>query len=422
MSIFSRLLGADRGAVPVRMQPPVSYAAVSGTKNPEPWLYDIGHRSQSRVKTLPRVSAQIAQRHATVFSCGNNIAGDLSKIPIQLWQRSLQGNEVRVYDHAATYLMNVESSPAITAAQLRFALVYCFCIRGKGWGYAPRDGGGELELIEAIHPDGVSMFKSGRERFFDFQDGAEINRRVGTRSMVALRYMPEDGWTGRSPIEVAGESFALALAGQEAAARTASGATVNAFIKMEDTFETDEDYRRNGARIKKAITDGEGFPIIGAADSIESLDLSAASQELLSSRKFDREQIAGVYRMPPSKLQMLENGVKANGEQQAIDYLTDCLLHWSIPVEAQYNLGLLTEAERRKGLFFRHDFTALLQATTKEKYAAIATAVGGPFMTANTGQKLAGLPVTNGADDDVLNPASNMTRAEPGKEGKKNET
>ena len=185
-------------------------------------------------------------------------------------------------------------------------------------------------------------------------------------------------------------------------------------IKLEDVFENDEAYRRNGQRVRSAINDPEanGFPIIGASDSIESLDLSAADQELLASRKFDREQIAAVYRMPPSKLQMLEFGVKANGEQQALDYLTDCLLHWSVPVEAEYGLGLLTEAERRAGLFFRHDFGALLQATTKEKYEAWAKAVGGPIATANTAQRVLGLPLTKGADDDKLNPAPNMTRDE----------
>ncbi|KZX99903.1 MULTISPECIES: phage portal protein [unclassified Sulfitobacter] len=337
---------------PIAPVAPIAAAELSAPKVSNAGLFNIGFGAgQSRVRSLPRATGEIAQRHATVFSCGNNIAGDLSKVPLKLWQRKGDGEEARVRDHPAVYLMNVESSPAIAAAQLRFALVYSFCIRGKAWGYGPRDGGGELELIEAVHmanPDGVSMLRNGRDRVFEFEDGAGVRRRVGSRSMVALRYMPLDGWTGRSPIEVAGESFGLALAGQEAAARTASGKPISAFIKMADTFEDNDAYVRNGKRIKQAITDGDGFPIIGADDMIESLDLSAADQELLASRKFDREQIAAVYRMPPSKLQMLENGVKANGEQQAIDYLTDCLMHWSVPVEAQYNLSLLTEAERRR--------------------------------------------------------------------------
>lgn len=85
-------------------------------------------------------------------------------------------------------------------------------------------------------------------------------------------------------------------------------------------------------------------------------------------------------------------------------------MHWSSLIEAEYAMGLLTEAERRSGLFFRHDFGALLQATTKEKYDALTKAVGGPIMTANTAQRIANLPVTPGKDDDRLNPAANMTR------------
>lgn len=417
MTILSRM--GLRKSVPAtaRVEPVVMAAdapATSGTRNPNDAIFNIGFGTGSRVKSLPPATGRTAERHATVFACGNNIAGDLSKVPLKLYQRDSEGTETRVREHPAAYLMNVEASPGITARTLRFMLVYCYCIRGRGYGYAPRTGRGELELIEAIHPDTVSMFKSGRGRWFDFEDGAGVRRRVPSRSMVPLRYMPNDGWTGRSPIEVAGESFGLALAGQEAAARTASGTTMRAVIKMQDAFETDEEYRRNGRRIRNALTDPEnqGFPIIGADESIESLDLSAADQELLASRKFDREQIAAVYRMPPSKLQMLEYGVKANGEQQALDYRTDCLLHWSIPVEAEFGMGLLTEAERRAGLFFRHDFDALIQATTKEKYDAWTKAVGGPIATANTAQRKLNLPITDGPDDDKLNPASNMTREE----------
>ncbi|WP_435988542.1 phage portal protein [Sulfitobacter sp. SH24] len=418
--MFQGLLNRRKPERAARVEPVIAAApATSGTRDPSGGVFNLGFGSgQSRVRTLPRVSGLIAQRHATVFACANNIAGDHSKVPLKMYQRDGEGGETRVRDHPATYLMNVEASPGVSARVLRFALVYAFCIRGRGHGYSPRDGGGELELIEAINPDHVSMFKAGRSRVFGFEDGAGIQRRVPARSMVNLRYMPEDGWTGRSPIEVAGESFGLALAGQEAAARTASGTTMRAVIKMEDTYEDDEAYSRNAKRIRNALTDpdSEGFPIIGANDDIDFPDITAADQELLASRKFDREQIAAVYRMPPSKLQMLEYGVKANGEQQAIDYLTDCLMHWSSLIEAEYAMGLLTEAERRSGLFFRHDFGALLQATTKEKYDALTKAVGGPIMTANTAQRIANLPITAGADDNQLNPASNMTRDPSNKE------
>lgn len=414
MNVIAKLLGRPAAAPAVRVEPALSAAAVaeapSGVAAPAGWLQDLGWGGQSRVKSLPRVSPTTAQKHATVFSCCNVIAGDLSKVPLKLYQRSADGREQRVRDHPAAYLLNVESAPGIPAVVMRYALGYVFALRGNAFAYAPRDGGGELTLIDTLLPDEVSVLKNGRERFYDIEDGAGVLRRAPARSMLHLRYMALDGWTGRSPIEVAAESVGIALAGQEAAARNASGTFIKAYVKMADVYDDDEAYYRNQRRLRATLDDpeGKGIPILGGSDEIQSLDISAADQQLLESRRFDREQIASIYRVPPTKLQILEYGVKANSEQAATDYLTDCLLHWGGLIEQQYALSLLTERERRSGMFFRHDFDTLLRPTTKERYDALKAAVGGPFMTANEARQKEGLEPRS--EGNQLYPPSNMTR------------
>ncbi|KPU83707.1 phage portal protein [Marinosulfonomonas sp. PRT-SC04] len=411
------MMGRNEGTA--RIEPPVQATAdTSGTKSPQGWMVDIGAGGQSRVKNLPVASGRTAARHATVFACCNNIAGDHAKVPLKLYQRDENGVEVRVRDHPATYLLNVEASMGVSAIGLRFSLAYAFLLRGRSYGYAPRDAGGEITLIEAISPDLCTELAAGRSRYYEFEDGAGVRRRVPNRSMVHMRYMAEDGWTGRSPIEVASESIGLALARQEAAARMAAGGATRGVIKMADVFEDEEDWTRNAKRIRNAMADpeGKGWPIIGTEEDIIPLDMSASDQQLLEGQKFDREMIAAIYRMPPSKLQMLEHGVKANGQQQAIDYRSDCLLHWGKFIEAQYDLGILTEAERRAKMFFRHDYNTLLQATTKERYEAFGKAVGGPIMTPNEARKKEGLPDVAGGDK--LNPAPNMTRDDSGDDQK----
>ena len=416
MSVFDFLRPKQPVAdVAERIEPVVAEPVVAAAATPPVPFQQVhwpASSTGSRVKTLPPVSPVIAQKHATVYTCCNVISGDLAKVPLEIWQRDSEGKESRVREHDAVYLLNVESSPKVAAITMRFALNYAYTLRGTAYGYSPRDGGGALTLIEAIDVDGVSVLRAGRERFYAFTDGAEVQRRVPSRVMAHLRYNALDGWTGRSPIQVAAESIGLALAGQEAAARSASGRHVSAYISMEGVYDTGEDEARNARRLRAALDDPEanGLPIVGANDKITPLSLTAADQQLLESRKFDREQIIGLYRVPPSKAQMLENGVKANGQQQAIDYKSDCLLHWGGFIEGQMGLGLLTEAERRAGLFLRHDFDALMQATTKERYDALGKAVGGPFMTPNEGRRKDGLPDIPGGDD--LNPAPNMTRTE----------
>lgn len=426
MTILDRLLGrAPVTQSPARREPVLSAASTFDVSSPPTSLTNVGWgasgMSRSRVKSLPPVSALAAQRHATVFACCNNLAGDMSKVPLHLMQRDRQGKEVRVREHAAPYLLNVESAPGVAAKITRFALIYAFALRGNGFAFAPRDGAGNLQLVEAVRGQAPAVLKAGRDRFYDFEDGAGIQRRVSWRHMVHMRYLAEDGWTGRSPIEVAAESMGIALAGQEAAARTASGQVVRAVITLNaENYRDDEAEKRNAEAIAERLRNPlvDGFPVMGAGEKIEKLDLSASDQQLLESRKFDLTQICAIYRMPPSKVQSLEHGVKANVEQQAIDYLTDCLMHWATQVEDQLAMALLTPAERTAGLFFRHDFDALMRPTTKDRYDALQRAVGGPIMTPNEGRMSEGLP-SLGPSGDVLYPPSNMTRdanPEPKKE------
>lgn len=400
------------GQVAARVEPPVmdASAETSGTMNPEPWLQDIGWGGSRPNKRLPRVTPQRGEQNGTIFACCNNIGGDLSKVPLKLYQRKDDGQETRVRDHPAVYLLNRESAPGVPAKLTRFALVYAWALRGNSYAFGPRDGGGELEMIELVPQGGCAILRAGRERFYDFEDGAGVQRRVPSRSMVHMRYMALDGWTGRSPLQIASETVGLAIAAQDAAARSVSGAVVKAVLKLGENYEDDEARMRNARRVKDQITrpDSDGMPVLGPDDDIKSLDLTAADQELLATLKYDREMLAALYRMPPSKLQMLEYGVKANGEQQAIDYLTDCLLHWSGQAEAQLEMTVLTRAERERGMFLRHDFGALLQPTIKDQIEALTKAVGGPIYLLNEGRKIVGLPPV--ADGDKMNPAPNMTR------------
>lgn len=86
MSLLSRFRKRDAVSAD-RIEPPVQAAETSGTMNPEGWLVDGWGGAQSRVKTLPRVTPENAQRHATVFACGNIIAGDLAKLPLNVMQK-----------------------------------------------------------------------------------------------------------------------------------------------------------------------------------------------------------------------------------------------------------------------------------------------------------------------------------------------
>jgi HK97 family phage portal protein len=365
------------------------------------------------VRSLPVVSDKTAEQHAVIHACCAIIAGDTSKVPLRVREKNRRGNMVTVHEHELEALLNSESAPGVPANIARFAYAYGLALRGTAAAYAPRDARGNVALIDVLQEGQFSVLRTGRARVYQFTDGDEIQRTAGHLQMVHWRYCSADGWDHRSPVRVACESVALALAGQRAAARHASGHQLRGYVKLADDFEDAAARRLSHQRIKAALDDPDagGVPILGLQDEIHSLDLSAADAQLLENRAFDREGLAAIFRVPLSKLQV-GGATRAAGQQGAIDYVTDGLLHWKAQIEGPLNLGLLTAGERARRLSLSHDFDALMEATTRERIEAAVRATGGPITTIDEGREMNGLPPVPDGSGKLMYPPPNMTRAD----------
>ncbi|MGR3481274.1 MAG: phage portal protein, partial [Salipiger marinus] len=112
------------------MEPRVTGGQAQAAAPGEAGLLAVGWGSlgPSAVRGLPRVTPETAVHHGTVFACCNNIAGDLAKVPLKLWQRRGDGQDLRVRDHPAAYLLNGEAAPGVPARLVRFAAVYAYAL------------------------------------------------------------------------------------------------------------------------------------------------------------------------------------------------------------------------------------------------------------------------------------------------------
>lgn len=377
----------------------------------------------SRVKALPRVTAETASRHLTVFSAANVIAQDIAKVPVHLVRKKSDGTHERLRDHPAYEIVRHQSAPGIPAAMVRDALQFTLLLRGNAYGHAMRDGAGRLESLEPIAGT-VGIYGLGRERFYEFTDAGGQVRRTPARDVLHLRYRPLDGWLGRSPLSVAAEGFGLALAEQEFAARHVAGrGSVRAVIEGADGSRSVFDDAEKAAKWAKQLRnqfddpDASGIPVLPTGRTVKSFGLSPADAQLLEQRKLSREMIGAAFRVPPAKLGIHEGTQKSTAEQQAIDYVTDCLLTWATIWEECYRLTLLTARERADGLRFVFNLDALLRAGTVDRFNALAKAVGGPFFTANDARQIEGLaPLKEG---EAMYPPPNMTRKAEAEEGDK---
>jgi HK97 family phage portal protein len=95
--------------------------------------------------------------------------------------------------------------------------------------------------------------------------------------------------------------------------------------------------------------------------------ISPQAAEILATRQFNVLEICRLLRVPPHKLQDYTHVQPTNLEIINDDYATSCVRPWCVRWESANDFKLLTERERKAGLYCRHNMGELLRANTKDR-------------------------------------------------------
>lgn len=164
-----------------------------------------------------------------------------------------------------------------------------------------------------------------------------------------FRYRTLDGVTGLSPIAYNRETIGLAISATAMGAELfASGATVAGVLTVqgalspaatENLSKTWNDTYHSGDKrsFKTAVLDN------GA--TWNKMALSAQDAQYLETRKFQRNEVAAIFRIPPHKIGDLENATFSNIEHQSIEFVTDALTPYCKRLEQAVKRDLINEPD-----------------------------------------------------------------------------
>src|SRR5690606_36695974 len=94
--------------------------------------------------------------------------------------------------------------------------------------------------------------------------------------------------------------------------------------------------------------------------------MTAEDAQFLETRKFQRTEIAGLYRIPPHMIGDLERATFSNIEQQSIDFVVFTLLPWVRRWEEAISRDLLPEEDREE-YFAEFDLKGLLRGDAQSR-------------------------------------------------------
>jgi len=277
------------------------------------------------------VSPETAMQASTVFSCVNLLSSVIASIPLVLYENSTDGNTNEARKNPLYKLLKHKPNQYQTAYDYWLYNIECMLLRGGYVSWKNTLSSGRVASLIPLHPDTVTreISDSGELLFSGkAQWGAnrvlEFVKRPQSEFFWA-NYRTSDGVNPQSPIKNAMETIGLALSAEEHGARLFKNDATPPLV-IQHPEKLSPEHMANMAKLWKSGGSGANYGMprfIDGGAKLEKISMSNEDAQCLQTRRFQKEDICGIFRVPPS---MIGDTQRAAGwstlEQKNSDFLT----------------------------------------------------------------------------------------------------
>ena len=359
--------------------------------NPAAWLTGLFGTS----KTGVQVSEDNALTFSAVYAAVRIISETIASIPLNVYQYDGE-TRTKADGHPIQHLLAKAPNSVSSSFTFREAMAANLVLHGNAYAKIELNAAGRPTALIPLNPMLVEVKVVDGEKVYIFND-KETYLDYEVCHFVGLSF---NGLTGKSPIQVAREAVAIGLAAQEYGARFYSnGANTGGIITAPGrlSIEAIKRLKESWNRANAGLSNTHGTAILEEGMKYEKIGLDPEAAQFLQSRKFQVNEIARIFRLPPSYLADLENSsTRANVEQQAITFVRDCITPYVRRMEVELNRKLFREDEANYYAYFTME--GLMRGDLKGRYDAYATARQWGWLSVNDIRDLENLNPIEGGD------------------------
>ena len=316
-----------------------------------------------------------AMQCATVFACIKVLSESFSQIPFKLFTKDGAGNRSPAEGHSLYSLLLEQPNEFMTSFEFREFAMVCALLRGNSFSQIIRTGRNRTvrELLP-LHPDTVTI-----RRDSDWTIRFEVETSSGPvvlpkDEVLHFRGLSLDGLRGLTPISYIREAIGLALATERFGAQLfKNGAKPGGVITHPGKLspEAVQRLRENW----DGATSGENAhktAVLEENSKWERMGMTSEDSQFLETRKYQRSEIASIYRVPSHMINDLERATFSNVEHLSLEFVKFSLMPWLVRFEQAAKRDLMTP-EEKKHLHFRFLVNGLERGDIKSRSEAYAT-------------------------------------------------
>ena len=362
--------------------------------------------------TGKRVNERSAMQMTAVYSCVRILSEAIASLPLHLYRYTDIGTE-KAADHSLYFILHDEPNKEMTSFIFRETLMTHLLLWGNAYAQIIRNGKGEVIALYPLMPDRMNVDRDEKGRlYYEYtvsSDDAPINKKSTVRLLPSdVLHIPGlgfDGLVGYSPIAMAKNAIGLAIATEEYGSKFfANGATPSGILEYPGTVKEPERVRESW---NKGFGGGNSHKVAILEEGMKYTPISISPNEaqFLETRKFQLNEIARIFRVPPHMVGDLEKSSFSNIEQQSLEFVKYTLDPWVSRWEQSIVRSLLSE-EEKKQYYVKFNLDGLLRGDYQSRMNGYATARQNGWMSANDIRELENLdliPKEEGGDLYLIN-------------------
>lgn len=365
------------------------------------------------------VSSNKAMQLTTVFGCVRVLSESVGMLPCKLFSQNEGGREPAT-EHPLYKLLTVAPNDYMTSQEFWELVVLCLCLRGNFYAYKVHTLGKVAELLP-IDPGKVKP-KLGN----DYQPEYEVTFKDGTKQTLGqdkiwhVRTLTLDGLIGLNPIAYAREAISLGLATEEHGARLFKNGAVTSGVLTTSEQLSDEalkHLREQFTENHQGLGNHHKPMILEMGLEWKPVGLNMEDSQFLETRKFQKDEICAIYRVPPHMVSNLDKATFSNIEHQALSFVNYSLVPYLTRIENRINVGLLKPEESGK-YYAKFNAGGLLRGDMKSRFEAYSTGINWGIFSPNDCRALEDMNDRVGGDV-YLTPMNMTTKPESSNEDKK---
>ena len=215
-----------------------------------------------------------------------------------------------------------------------------------------------------------------------------------------------DGLVGYSPIAMAKNAIGMAIACEEYGAKFfANGAAPGGVLEHPGTIKDPQRVRESWQSTFGGSGNANKIAVLEEGMKYTPIGISPEQAQFLETRKFQINEIARIFRVPPHMVGDLEKSSFSNIEQQSLEFVKYTLEPWLVRWEQSIQRILLSP-EEKKSYFAKFNVEGLLRGDYASRMTGYATARQNGWMSANDIRELENMdriPAEEGGDLYLIN-------------------